>query len=127
MGNGTSLGQVRGLGSAKSGSHHWWMQRVTAMGNLLLGLWFIVSLIRLPDMSYATITAWLGSPWAAAPMALLIINVCWHFRLGLQVIIEDYVHDAMKFVTLALLHIWTFAAGALALISLFKIVFAGAA
>ncbi len=127
MGSGTGLGQVRGLGSAKSGSHHWWQQRVSAMGNVLLGLWFMISLTRLPDMGQATVTAWLGSPWVAAPMALLIINVCWHFRLGLQVVIEDYVHGAAKIVTLALLHIWTFGMGALALFSLFKIAFAGAA
>jgi succinate dehydrogenase / fumarate reductase membrane anchor subunit len=125
MGSGTRLGAVRGLGSAKSGSHHWWLQRVTAGGNLLLVLWLIFSLLRLPDLTHGTVTAWLASPLAAVPMALLVVNVFWHFRLGLQVVIEDYVHGGMRVATLGLLHLWTFGAGGFALFSIFKIAFAG--
>jgi succinate dehydrogenase / fumarate reductase, membrane anchor subunit len=126
MGSGTGLGRVRGLGSAKSGSHHWWQQRVTAVGNILLVLWFIISMVRLPVADHAAMIAWLASPWAAVPMALLIINVFWHFRLGLQVVIEDYVHGGMRIFTLGLLHVWTFGMGAYALFSIFKIAFTGA-
>lgn len=125
MGSGTGLGRVRGLGSAGHGSHHWWLQRVTAVGNLLLVLWFIFSLLRLPSLDYIVVTKWLASPLAAVPMALLVVNVCWHFRLGLQIVIEDYVHGGMRVVTLGLLHLWTFSMGAFALFAIFKIAFTG--
>lgn len=127
MGNGTELGRVRGLGSAKSGSHHWWLQRVTALGNILLVIWFIVSLLRLPALDHGSVTGWLASPLAAVPMALLVLNVFWHFRIGLQVVVEDYVHGGMRIVTLGLLHLWTFGVGAAALFALFKIAFGGSA
>jgi succinate dehydrogenase / fumarate reductase membrane anchor subunit len=125
MGSGTGLGQVRGLGSAKSGSHHWWLQRVTAFGNILLVLWFLFSLLWLPELDHKTVITWLASPISAVLMSLLVVNVCWHFRLGLQVVIEDYVHGGMRVVTLGLLHLWTFGAGGFALFAIFKIAFAG--
>jgi succinate dehydrogenase / fumarate reductase membrane anchor subunit len=125
MGSGTGLGRVRGLGSARSGSHHWWLQRVTAFGNILLVLWFLLSLLRLPGLDHKTVVTWLGSPVSAVLMSLLVINVCWHFRLGLQVVIEDYVHGGMRIVALGLLHLWTFGAGGFALLAIFKIAFAG--
>jgi succinate dehydrogenase / fumarate reductase, membrane anchor subunit len=127
MGSGTGLGQVRGLGSAKHGAGHWWLQRVTAMGNVLLVLWFLASLLRVDVSSYKAVTAWLASPLAAVPMALLVINVFWHFRLGLQVVIEDYAHGGMRVVTLGLLHLWTFGAGGFALFAILKIALTGAA
>lgn len=126
MGSGTGLGRVRGLGSAKSGSHHWWLQRVTATGNILLVLWLIFSLLRLPSLEFELVRSWLAHPLAAVPMALLVINVFWHFRLGLQVVIEDYVHGGARILTMALVHLWTFGAGAFALFSIFKIAFTGA-
>lgn len=126
MGNGTSLGRVRGLGSAHEGVEHWWKQRVTAGANLLLMIWLLVALARLPDFTYATVTTWLSSPWAAVPMILLIISVFTHFRLGLQVVIEDYQHDANRVLMLVLLNFFTIAAGALAIFSVLKVAFAGA-
>jgi succinate dehydrogenase / fumarate reductase, membrane anchor subunit len=123
---GTGLGRVRGLGSAKSGSHHWWTQRVTAAGNILLVLWLIFSLLRLPDMGYETVHGWLASPLVAVPMLLLVINVFWHFRLGLQVVIEDYVHGGSRIFVMALVHLWTFGMGALALFAILKTAFTGA-
>jgi succinate dehydrogenase / fumarate reductase, membrane anchor subunit len=125
MGTGTGLGRVRGLGSAKAGAHHWWLQRVTALGNLVLVLWFLFSLLRLPSMEHDVVRAWLSSPLAAVPMALLVINVFWHFRIGLQVVVEDYVHGGMRVVTLGLLHLWTFGMGGFALYAIFKIAFTG--
>lgn len=127
MGSGTGLGRVRGLGSAKQGSHHWWLQRVTAIGNLMLLLWFIISLLRLPSLDYAVVINWLSSPLAAVPMALLVVNVFWHLRIGFQVIIEDYVHGGLRVISLGLLHVWTFAAGGFALFAILKIAFTGAA
>ncbi|MFZ5748990.1 MAG: succinate dehydrogenase, hydrophobic membrane anchor protein [Pseudomonadota bacterium] len=128
MGNGTSIGRVRGLGSAKEGTHHWWHQRLTAGANFLLLLWFIVSVALLPAYDYATVAAWLGSPWAAVPMILLIVSTFYHFRLGLQVVIEDYQHDETHIVLMVLLNFFTIAAGTLAVFSILKIAFtAGAA
>ena len=121
MGRGTELGRVRGLGSAKSGGHHWWLQRVTAVGNIVLGLWLIFSLLRLPGLDHQTVTTWLQSPLASVPMALMVVNICWHFRLGMQVVIEDYVHGGARIFTLGLLHLWTFGVGGFALWSIMKI------
>ena len=93
----TPLGRVRGLGSAKEGTHHWWMQRVTAVALVPLSLWFIVSLIRLSGADHAAAVAWLASPVTAVFMLLTIIGVFHHLQLGLQVVIEDYIHnEAMK-------------------------------
>lgn len=106
MGNGTSIGRVRGLGSAHHGAAHWLSQRFTAIGNLILMLWLITSFALLPAYDYATMTGWLSQPVPAAAMALLLISVFLHARLGLQILIEDYVHDAgTKFGVLALLNL----------------------
>lgn len=122
MGRATPLGAVRGLGSAKSGTGHWWQQRVTAAGNLLLVLWFIASLIRLPGLDYGTVTTWLRQPVAAVPMLLLIASVFWHFRLGLQVFIEDYLHqEGTKLLALLVLNFYAVAASAVAAFCVLKI------
>lgn len=128
MGTGTGVGRVRGLGSAKSGAHHWWHQRVTAAANILLMTWFVTSLLRLPSFDYEVVHQWLASPFAAVPMALLIISVFYHFRLGLQVFIEDYVHDdALKVGALVLLNFYVIGGAALALFAILKIALGGAA
>ncbi|MEO1168407.1 MAG: succinate dehydrogenase, hydrophobic membrane anchor protein [Pseudomonadota bacterium] len=124
---GTGLGRVRGLGSAKQGTHHWWMQRLTAAGNLLLVSWFVVSLVRLPDLSHAVVTEWLAKPLVAIAMILLAANVFWHLRLGLQVVIEDYVHnEASKLGLIVLLNFFAIGAGAVAIFSVARIAFGGA-
>lgn len=126
MGNGTSIGRVRGLGSAHEGTHHWWEQRLTAGSNLLLMLWLIVSLVLLPSLDYATVRAWLSSPLAAVPMILLVITVFYHFRLGLQVVIEDYQHDESRIVLMVLLNFFAIAAGTFAIFSILRIAFSAA-
>lgn len=93
MGNGTELGRVRGLGPAREGEEGWIQQRYTAVGNLLLIGFLIVSIILLPDMSYDTVTGWLKQPLPAVALALLVANVFWHARLGLREMIGDYVHE----------------------------------
>src|SRR3546814_16615056 len=114
MGTGTELGRVRGLGSARSGSHHWLHQRITAVGNLILVLWLIISLLRLPGLEYEQVTAWLAEPLVAVPMILMLANVFYHFRLGLKVMIEDYVHDdALKFGAILLLNFYAIGGAAL--------------
>ena len=125
MGTGTGIGRVRGLGSAKSGAHHWWLQRLTAMGNILLLTWFVVSLFRLPAYDYKTVVEWLHAPLVAVPMILLVINVFWHFRLGLQVVLEDYQHDETKIIGLVLINFYAIGGAALAIFSILKIAFGG--
>lgn len=116
MGNGTSIGRVRGLGSAKTGSHHWLVQRFTAIGNLVLLLWFIASLLMLPNLGYKSVIEWIVRPVPATAMALLVITTIWHAKLGVQVLIEDYVHEhANKFACVAALNLSAFAAAAFGL------------
>ncbi|GMN14440.1 succinate dehydrogenase, hydrophobic membrane anchor protein [Altererythrobacter sp. MTPC7] len=128
MGNGTSIGRVRGLGSAHEGAHHWLIQRFTAIGNVVLMIWFIASILLMPDMSYSTVTEWLSAPVSAAAMVLLIISVFWHARLGLQVLIEDYVHEAgTKFAVLALLNLAVIAGGVFGIFCVVSLALGGAA
>ena len=128
MGGGTRLGRVRGLGSARTGTHHWIRQRVTAVGNLLLVTWLVASLAMLPAYDHSAITGWLAQPVVAVPMMLMIVNVFYHIRLGLQVVVEDYVHDeGLKFATLVLVTFFTVGCAAVSLFSVAKIAFAGGA
>ena len=123
----SDLGRVRGLGSAKGGTSHWWAQRVTAIANLPLGLWLIICLISGVGSSYETVTAWLSNYFHATMMVLLIANMAYHFTLGLQVVIEDYIHGRVKEVA-ALLAVRFFAVfiAVASTISVLRIVFAGA-
>ena len=127
MGSGTSIGRVRGLGSAHEGTHHWWRQRLTAGSNLLLMAWLMFSILRLGGYDYATLHSWLRSAWVAIPMALLIVSVFYHFRLGLQVVIEDYAHYENRVVAMVLLNLFTVATAAIALFAILKIAFGAAA
>ena len=123
MGNGTELGRVRGLGSAKEGTHHWWSQRVTAASNLFLMVWFFIAIARLPAYDYETVRAWLSSPWAAVPLLLLIVSVFYHFRLGLQVLIEDYQKGTSRVVLLLALNFFAVGTAAIALFVILKVAF----
>ena len=127
MGNGTKLGRVRGLGSAKHGGKHWLDQRLTAVGNLLLTTWLVLSLPWLPNFDYETVAAWLAQPSVAVPMILMLANIFWHVRLGLQVLIEDYVHDeGNKFATLTLLNFYVIGGAAFGIFMVAKHAFTGA-
>jgi succinate dehydrogenase / fumarate reductase membrane anchor subunit len=84
--------RARGLGSAKDGTHHWWMQRVTAIALIPLVVWFAVSLIRFAPEGQAAARAWIASPVTMAMLILTIAAGMWHAALGIQVVIEDYVH-----------------------------------
>ena len=88
----TPIAKVRGLGAARSGLQHWKMQRLTAISNVLLVLWFMFSAMALSGSGYDQVRAWLASPVTASLMVLLIISTFYHARLGLQVVVEDYVH-----------------------------------
>lgn len=120
----SNLKRVRGLGSAKSGVHHWWLQRVTAAGNLLLMIWFLASLLLLPNLSHASVVAWVAQPLVAVPLLLLILSAFWHARLGVQVLIEDYVHnESAKLLALVALNFFILGAGALSVFSVLAIAF----
>ncbi|HEX8401812.1 MAG TPA: succinate dehydrogenase, hydrophobic membrane anchor protein [Allosphingosinicella sp.] len=125
---GTPLGRVRGLGSAKQGSLNWYHERLSSVATLLLFIWFVVSLIRLPRLDYEMTTKWLSSPLAAVPMVLLIYTTFWHAKDGLRVVVEDYVHDeGNKFFWLALVNFLFILGGGLAIFAVLSIAFGGAA
>ncbi len=97
------LGRVRGLGSAKDGTGHWWSQRLTALALVPLTIWFIASLVQLVGADYFTLRAWVGSLTVAVLLILMITATFYHAYLGLQVVIEDYVHqEATKIASLLL-------------------------
>jgi len=122
MGSGTRLGKVRGLGSARAGTHHFVMSRLTAIANLALLTWFIISLVTGNFSTLETFRRWIASPFAAVPMGLLVVSVFTHLRLGLQVLIEDYVHDeALKLIALVALTFYSWGGIAFALFSILKI------
>ena len=96
----TPLRQVRGLGSAKSGTEHFWHQRLTAMANIPLTIGFVVVVASLRGRNHAAVVQILGSPLVAVLMLLFILLASIHMRIGMQVIIEDYVHDEFAKFTL---------------------------
>jgi len=89
----TPIGRLRGLGSAKSGTEHFWHQRLTAIANVFLVTAFVIILVSLLGRSHATVIQTLGSPFVAIVMLLMVGSVTYHMKLGMQVVIEDYVHD----------------------------------
>jgi succinate dehydrogenase / fumarate reductase, membrane anchor subunit len=88
------LGRVLGLGSAKDGTTHWWAQRVSAVALVPLTVWFLVSLLALPSLDYATVRIWLSFPLTGLLTVLLVAVLTYHSYLGTSVVIEDYVHSA---------------------------------
>jgi succinate dehydrogenase / fumarate reductase membrane anchor subunit len=108
------LGRVLGHGSAGDGVGHWWMQRVTAVALLPLTLWFVWSLLGLQLQSYDEVRGWLGQPWVAVLTILLVITLAWHSKLGVQVVIEDYVHARGAKTTLLLLSTFVHVSAAVA-------------
>lgn len=119
----TELGRVRGYGSAHHGAQHWWRHKFTAGTNLFLVAWFLISIARRPAYDYGSLHSWMSSAWVAVPMALLIASVFYHFRLGLQTVIEDYAHKESRFVLTVLTNVFTLALAATAIFSILKIAF----
>jgi succinate dehydrogenase / fumarate reductase membrane anchor subunit len=89
----SDLGRVRGLGSAKDGTSHWWAQRVTAVALVPLSIWFVLSVVNLVGVDKDGFKVWLNGPGSFVLMALFLIALFYHMQLGLQVVIEDYVHN----------------------------------
>ena len=122
---GTDLGEVRGHGSARAGTHHWTTQRLTAIANFTLLIWQLATLMTIDLGSHGSLLRWLSSPAAAIPLILLVISATTHLRLGLTVLIEDYVHgDAGKFTLLTLLNLLSWAALVSGIFFIAKLAFA---
>jgi succinate dehydrogenase / fumarate reductase membrane anchor subunit len=116
------LGAVLGLGAAKEGAGHWWAQRVSAVGLLLLGPWFVIALLMLGDLSYVAVAAWVATPLNAVLLSLLVVTTTYHAQLGMQVVIEDYVaHKGTKILTTLAINFALLVLGVLGVFSVLRI------
>ena len=122
----TPLARVRGLGSAKGGTHHFWLQRLTAIALIPLTLWFALSMASLATADLPAVLAWMRSPLSATLMLSFLLAGFWHMKLGLQVVIEDYVHGPFaKHLLLLLVTFVSFSLGAGAIFAVLKIALRG--
>ena len=127
MGNGTSIGRVRGLGSSHHGTQHFLSSRLTAVGNLVLIPFLMVSLALMPTHDYATIHAWAAKPLPATVLILIMINTFQHARLGVQVMLEDYIHEGGgKIAAWLLVNFLPLAGAAFGIVSVVRIALGGA-
>ncbi|MEM1261832.1 MAG: succinate dehydrogenase, hydrophobic membrane anchor protein [Pseudomonadota bacterium] len=122
----TPLSRVLGLGSAKDGTSHWWAQRVSAIAIGPLLLWFGLAMLTLPDYSYASVAAFVATPIVTVLLLLLTGTALYHAKLGLQVVIEDYVHGALKVVALIGINFAVVALAVAALVSILRVALGGA-
>lgn len=117
------LGQAIGLGSAKRGTKHWLEQRVTAVALVPLTLWFVASIIAHAGSDYTVFIAWLGTPMATGGMILLLIGLFHHTALGLQVVVEDYVHSGARLVALIVIRLCCYGLAVVGIIAVLRIAF----
>ena len=114
------LGRVLGFGSAHDGVRHWWLQRLTSIALVPLSVWFVVSLLALPSLGYATLIAWMSQSSTALLLILLVLTAAWHSQLGVRVVVEDYVHGTgartLTLVMLGFAHVLLAAAGVFAVL-----------
>lgn len=120
----TPLKKARGLGSAKDGVHHWWVQRLTAVALVPLTFWAAFSVATMAGENYATVAAWFAQPFTTAMLALFVFTAFYHAALGLQVVIEDYLHHkAAKFAALIGVKLLLVLLGAISVISILRVAF----
>jgi len=120
----TPLGRVRGLGSAKSGTEHFWHQRLTSIANIPLFLFFVISIVVLAGADHAAFIAYLSNPIVAITMLLMVLSGVYHMYLGMAVIIEDYVHgEGLKVITLLANNFFSIAIGLASVFAILKISF----
>ena len=118
----TPLSRARGLGSAKQGVHHWWAQRITAIALLPLVVWFAISLVMMSGAEYEVVRAWLGAPVVMVLLILTIAVGLHHAQLGIQVVIEDYVHsDGWKLALIVLVRFIAVSFGLAAIVAILSI------
>lgn len=118
----TPLGIVKGLGSAKSGTHHWWVQKLTSLALIPLSLWFLVSMAILASAEYGAVIIWVKSPFVTVFLILFIAILFYHLKLGVQVVIEDYVYKPVtKALALFFNAAFGYVFGLLAILSILKI------
>jgi len=117
----SQLGRVRGLGSAKSGVAHWWAERVTSVALVPLTLWFIAAAVQLVGASHEDVLNWVASPVTVVLLICLLLATFYHMKLGLQVVVEDYVHvDGVRIALLLLIKAVCFLAALAGIISVLK-------
>lgn len=122
----TPLKRVKGLGSAKSGTEHFWMQRLTALALAPLGIWFVYSILVLIGTGHEGVVEWMRQPFNSTLLALVAATVFYHSKLGIQVVIEDYVHaEWLKFTSLIFNNFIHVLLGVAAVISVLRVAFGG--
>ena len=121
----TPLARAIGLGSAKEGVGPWWAERVSAVALVPLTLWFVASIIAHTGSDYATFIVWLRTPLTAILMILLLIALFYHTALGLQVVIEDYVHSGAKFAAVIAVRLGCCALATAGVVATLRIAFSG--
>jgi len=119
------LARARGLGSAKEGLHHWWMQRITAVALIPLVVWFAISLVMLSGADYAVVRAWIGAPLVMLLLTLTIVVGLHHGQLGLQVVWEDYTDGALRLVLIVFTKFVAVLFGLGAIVAILRIGFGG--
>ena len=122
----TPLSRARGLGSAKDGTHHWWMQRVTALALIPLAIWLVASVVSLAGQDHAAFVAWVKNPVSATLLIVLVAVTFHHAQLGLQVVIEDYVHhEGVKLGAILAVKFAAVVLAGIGIVSVLRIAFGG--
>jgi succinate dehydrogenase / fumarate reductase membrane anchor subunit len=122
----TPLAQAVAAGPAHEAAHHWGLERMISASTLLLFVWFLVSLWRLPALDQQNVAEWLKNPLAAVPMLLFVVSTFWHLKLGLVVVVEDYVHEAgNRFAWVLVINLASLFAAGLAMFSVLKLALSG--
>ena len=121
----TPLNRARGLGSAKDGLHHWWVQRITAVALVPLVVWFAISLVMLSGADYAQVRAWIGSPLVMVLLTLTIVIGLHHGQLGMQVVYEDYTEGGLRLALIVLTKFIAVLFGLGAIVAILRIGFGG--
>jgi succinate dehydrogenase / fumarate reductase, membrane anchor subunit len=120
------LGRVLGLGSAKEGVQHWWMQRVTAIALVPLAIWFIIAALGMIGADRAAMVVWMHNPMSPVFAILLIVAVVYHLALGLQVVIEDYIHgETWKLGLIIVMRLWCIVLVGRGILAVLTLAFAG--
>ena len=126
MSRGSRVGDVLGHGSSREGVHHWWQLRTTSVALAVLGVWFVMAVLSLPDLGYASVTAWAARPFNAILLLLFVVVTTWHSALGLQVVVEDYVPGkGVRLLIIVLLRFAHVLVGAAAVFAVLKLAIGG--